>query len=259
MTLNCMVFDIETIPDVDLGRRLLDMEAATDGEVAEAMFAARREETGAEFLPYEQHRIAAISVALRTGEQFHVWSLGAVESPEDELVARFFGGLEKTQPTLVSWNGGGFDLPVLHYRALKHGVVSRRYWDTGDFDQSFRYNSYLGRFHWRHIDLMDVIAGFQGRGRASLEHVAALLGLPGKLGMSGALVWGAYQEGRLPDIRAYCETDVLNTYLVYLRFELIRGRLSREAYEAEIARAWEWLDERSEAHWQQFVAAWDVP
>ena len=97
MTLNCMVFDIETIPDVDLGRRLLDMEAATDGEVAEAMFAARREETGAEFLPYEQHRIAAISVALRTGEQFHVWSLGSVESPEDELVARFFGGLEMQQ------------------------------------------------------------------------------------------------------------------------------------------------------------------
>jgi len=259
MTLNCMVFDIETIPDVDLGRRLLDMEDAADGEVAEAMFAARREETGSEFLPYEQHRIAAISVALRTGEQFHVWSLGSVDSPEDELLARFFGGLEKTQPTLVSWNGGGFDLPVLHYRALKHGVVSRRYWDTGDFDQSFRYNNYLGRFHWRHIDLMDVIAGFQGRGRASLEHVAALLGLPGKLGMSGALVWGAYQEGRLPDIRAYCETDVLNTYLVYLRFELIRGRLSRESYEAEIARAWEWLEERSEAHWQQFGAAWDVP
>jgi len=259
MTLNCMVFDIETIPDVDLGRRLLDMEDAADGEVAEAMFAARREETGSEFLPYEQHRIAAISVALRTGEQFHVWSLGSLDSPEDELLARFFGGLEKTQPTLVSWNGGGFDLPVLHYRALKHGVVSRRYWDTGDFDQSFRYNNYLGRFHWRHIDLMDVIAGFQGRGRASLEHVAALLGLPGKLGMSGALVWGAYQEGRLPDIRAYCETDVLNTYLVYLRFELIRGRLSRESYEAEIARAWEWLEERSEAHWQQFGAAWDVP
>jgi len=259
MTLNCMVFDIETIPDVDLGRRLLDMEDAADGEVAEAMFAARREETGSEFLPYEQHRIAAISVALRTGEQFHVWSLGSLDSPEDELLARFFGGLEKTQPTLVSWNGGGFDLPVLHYRALKHGVVSRRYWDTGDFDQSFRYNNYLGRFHWRHIDLMDVIAGFQGRGRASLEHVAALLGLPGKLGMSGALVWGAYQEGRLPDIRAYCETDVLNTYLVYLRFELIRGRLSRESYEAEIARAWEWLEERSEPHWQQFGAAWDVP
>jgi len=257
--LNCMVFDIETIPDVDLGRRLLDMPEASDAEVGDAMFAARREETGEEFLPYEQHRVAAISVALRAGDQFQVWSLGAPESPEDELVGRFFAGIEKTQPTLVSWNGGGFDLPVLHYRALKHGITSRRYWDTGDFDQSFRYNNYLGRFHWRHIDLMDVIAGYQGRGRASLERVAALLGLPGKLGMSGALVWGACQEGRIADVRAYCETDVLNTYLVYLRFELIRGRLAAGAYEAEIARAWEWLEARTEPHWQQFAGAWEVP
>jgi predicted PolB exonuclease-like 3'-5' exonuclease len=258
MSLNCLVFDIETVPDVDLGRRALGLEEEDDAAVAAAMLAAREAATGSDFLPFEQHRIVAISAALRSGDQFHLWSLGGVESPEDELVARFFGGLEKTQPTLVSWNGGGFDLPVLHYRALKHGIVSRRYWDVGDFDQGFRYNNYLGRFHWRHIDLMDVLAGYQGRGRASLENVAALLGLPGKLGMSGDKVWGAYQAGGLPEIRAYCETDVLNTYLIYLRFELIRGRLAADDYEAEIARAWEWLEARTENHWQQFLAAWDV-
>ncbi len=257
MSLNCLVFDIETVPDTDLGRRLLDLADADDATVAEAMFARRREDTGSDFLPYEQHRIVAISAALRSADQFHVWSLGGLSSPEDELVSRFFAGLEKTQPVLVSWNGAGFDLPVLHYRALKHGVVARRYWETGDADPSFRYNNYLGRFHWRHIDLMDVLSLYQGRGRASLENVAALLGLPGKLGMSGGLVWGAYREGRLAEIRAYCETDVLNTYLVYLRFELIRGRLAQEAYEAEVARVFEWLEERSEAHWQQFLAAWE--
>jgi len=258
MTLNCLVFDIETVPDTDVGRRILGLEEADDTAVAEAMFAARQEATGSDFLPYEQHRIVAISAVLRAGEQFHVWSLGGLESPEDELVARFFAGLEKTQPTLVSWNGSGFDLPVLHYRALKHGIVSRRYWDVGELDQSFRFNNYLGRFHWRHIDVMDVLSGYQGRGRASLENVSALLGLPGKLGMSGDKVWDAYRDGKLPEIRAYCETDVLNTYLVYLRFELIRGRLPPADYEAEIARVWEWLEQRTEIHWQQFVAAWDV-
>lgn len=257
MSLNCLVFDIETVPDTELGRRLLDLPEADDATVAEAMFARRREETGGDFLPFEQHRIVAISAALRSADQFHVWSLGSLSSPEDELVSRFFAGLEKTQPVLVSWNGAGFDLPVLHYRALKHGVVARRYWETGDSDPAFRYNNYLGRFHWRHIDLMDVLSLYQGRGRASLENVAALLGLPGKLGMSGGLVWGAYREGRLAEIRAYCETDVLNTYLVYLRFELIRGRLAKESYEAEVARVFEWLEERSEAHWQQFLAAWE--
>ena len=259
MTLNCLVFDIETIPDTDLGRRLLGMDEPDDAVVAEAMFARRREETGSDFLPYEQHRIVAVSAALRSGDQFHLWTLGSVESPEDDIVGRFFAGLEKTQPTLVSWNGSGFDLPVLHYRALKHGIASRRYWDIGDFDQGFRYNNYLGRFHWRHVDLMDVLAGYQPRGRASLEHISALLGLPGKLGMSGALVWDAYRDGRLPEIRAYCETDVLNTYLVYLRFELIRARLAPDAYDAEIARVWGWLEERNEPHWQQFSAAWEPP
>jgi 3'-5' exonuclease len=145
---------------------------------------------------------------------------------------------------------------VLHYRALKYGVVAPRYWDTGELDQSSRYNHYLGRYHWRHIDLMDVLALYQGRGRAKLEHVAALLGLPGKLGMSGDQVWPQYRDGRIADIRAYCETDVLNTYLVFLRFELIRGHLGAGDYETECLRAREWLGARTETHWREFLAAW---
>ena len=69
---------------------------------------------------------------------------------------RFFDGIERYSPTLVSWNGGGFDLPVMHYRALINGVTAPRYWETGNDDASFRYNNYLGRYHWRHTDLMDV-------------------------------------------------------------------------------------------------------
>ena len=180
MSLNCLVFDIETVPDVDLGRRILGLEDDDDAAVAAAMFAAREQATGSDFLPFEQHRVVAIAAALRSGDQFHVWSLGGVESPEDELVARFFGGLEKTQPTLVSWNGSGFDLPVLHYRALKHGIVSRRYWDVGEYDQSFRYNNYLGEMatvlqsHGGTIDefLGDGILAFFGAPVAREDHAA---------------------------------------------------------------------------------------
>jgi predicted PolB exonuclease-like 3'-5' exonuclease len=82
----------------------------------------------------------------------------------------------------VSWNGGGFDLPVLHYRALRFQVQAPRYWETGDEDNAFRYNNYLGRFHWRHVDVMDVLSGYQARARASLSDTAVLLGYPGKLG-----------------------------------------------------------------------------
>jgi predicted PolB exonuclease-like 3'-5' exonuclease len=258
MALHCLVFDIETIPDTDLGRRLPGIPAGDDAAVAEAMFARRTEETGSSFLPYEQHRVVAISALLRSEDQLQVWSIGAPDSPEDELLRRFFGGLDRLRPTLVSWNGSGFDLPVLHYRMLKHGIASPTYWDTGEIDRDFKWNNYLNRYHLRHIDLMDVLSAYQGRGRASLEHVALLLGLPGKLGMAGDKVWDAWRAGKITEIRDYCETDVLNTYLVYLRFELIRGHLEPAAYESELGRVRNWLRERSEAHWKQFAAAWNV-
>ncbi|HEU0225971.1 MAG TPA: 3'-5' exonuclease [Steroidobacteraceae bacterium] len=254
--LHCLVFDIETVPDVELGRRLPGIGDGDDAAVAEAMFARRNEETGSPFLPYEQHRVVAISALLRSADQFRLWSIGTADSPEDELLRRFFSGIDKLKPTLVTWNGSGFDLPVLHYRMLRHGVAAPVYWDTGELDRDFKWNNYLNRFHMRHIDLMDVLSGYQARGRASLEHVALLLGLPGKLGMAGDQVWGAWQEGRIGEIRDYCETDVMNTYLVYLRFELVRGRLSAKACAQEIERARDWLGERREDHWRRFLAAW---
>lgn len=254
--LHCLVFDIETIPDVELGRRLPGIEGADDAAIAEAMFARRTEETGNSFLPHEQHRVIAIAALLRSGDQLQLWSIGAADSPEEELLRRFFSGIDKLRPTLVTWNGSGFDLPVLHYRMLRHGIASPTYWDTGDLDRDFRWNNYLNRYHARHVDLMDVLSGYQARGRASLDHVAALLGLPGKLGMAGSQVWDAWREGRIGEIRDYCETDVLNTYLIYLRFEQIRGRLTEASHESELGRLRAWLGERNEPHWRRFAAAW---
>jgi predicted PolB exonuclease-like 3'-5' exonuclease len=252
---DCLVFDIETVPDAELGRRL-GFEG-DDVQVAERMLAARSAETGgSSFLPLEQHRVVAISTVLKSGDQLQVWSLGAVDSAEDDLVRRFFGGIEKVRPVLVSWNGSGFDLPVLHYRMLKHGIAAPAYWETGERDRDFKWNNYLNRYHMRHVDLMDVLSAYQGRGRASLEHAALLLGLPGKLGMGGEQVFEYWKTGRLPEIRAYCETDVLNTYLVWLRFQLVRGQLAPAEYVAETARVRAWLAERLEPHWRQYDAAW---
>jgi predicted PolB exonuclease-like 3'-5' exonuclease len=249
-------FDIETIPDVELGRRIYDLGDLTDKQVGYVMQAKRREEAGHEFLSYEQHRVVAISVALRTREGFKVWSLGDPNASEAEIIQRFYDGIEKYTPDLVSWNGGGFDLPVLHYRALRHGIQAQRYWESGDEDQSFRFNNYLNRYHSRHLDLMDVLSSYQSRARISLQSAATLLGLPGKLGMSGDKVWDCYLEGRLDSIRNYCETDVLNTFLIYLRFELMRGRLTREEHDAEVALIRDTLRAQSRPHFDEFLAAW---
>src|SRR6187402_2714643 len=145
--MNTLVFDIETVPDVEFGRRLYGLEGLSDEEVVKAMQARARQESGSDFLKHEQQRIVAISCAFRSREGFRVWSLGDESSGERELVLRFFDGIEKYTPDLVSWNGGGFDLPVLHYRALKHGIMAPRYWEMGEDDQSFKWNNYLNRFH----------------------------------------------------------------------------------------------------------------
>jgi len=254
--MNCLVFDIETVPDVALGRRLYGLAGLDDAAVAKAMFAHQRAATGHEFLPHLQQRVVAIACALRTREQLVLWSLGDPDSSEPELLRRFFEGIEKYSPELISWNGGGFDLPVLHYRALKAGVQAPRYWETGEEDGSFRYNNYLSRFHWRHLDLMDVLSGFQARSRASLADVAALLGFPGKLGFSGDRVWQAYLDGQIVAVRRYCETDVLNTYLIYLRFQHMRGRTSAEALAGELERVRRLLAESGEPHHAEFLRAW---
>ena len=116
--MNVFVFDIETIPDVDSGRRLYGLEGLSDADAAKAMFALRAEETGgSDFLRLHLHRVCAISVVMRHADRVKVWSLGEPDSDERELVQRFFDGIDHYVPTLVSWNGGGFDLPVLHYRA----------------------------------------------------------------------------------------------------------------------------------------------
>lgn len=256
--MNVFVFDIETIPDIDGGRRVYDLHGLSDKDTVTAMENLRRQENGSEFMRLPLQRIVAISAVLRTANSFKVWSLGEEDSSEQELIERFFAGIEKYTPTLVSWNGSGFDLPVLHYRAMLHGVTAARYWDQGENDRDFKWNNYLSRYHARHTDLMDLIALYQGRAVAPLDLVASLLGFPGKMGMDGSKVFAAFQDGKIGDIRRYCETDVLNTYLVYLRFELMRGNLTREAHTQELLRVREYLDASGQPHLTEFSRRWAV-
>ncbi len=254
--MHVFAFDIETIPDVDFGKRMWDLGDLSDENVAAAMTSMQQQKTGSDFLPLHQHRVVAISVALRTGDSFKLWSLGDKDSDEADLVRRFFGGIDRYSPDLVSWNGSGFDLPVLHYRAVRNNIQAPRYWETGDGDREFRFNNYLNRFHWRHIDLMEVLSGFQGRGRASLDQAAVLFGFPGKLGMSGDKVWQTWLDGGIDDIRNYCETDVLNTYLIYLRFEFMRGNLDEKDIEREYQLVRSALASMNQPHLNEFAAAW---
>jgi hypothetical protein len=251
-----LVFDIETVPDTETGRTLLGLDGMDDRAVMAAMAALRLQARGTDFQPTHLQRVVAIAACLRSGDAFRIWSLGDPASGEAELVQRFFEGIDKYHPTLVSWNGSGFDLPVLHYRALKHGIAAPKYWDTGQLDREAKWDNYLKRYEFRHTDLMDVLANYSGRNNAPLHEIAVMLGLPGKLGMDGSQVPAAFQAGRIDEIRAYCETDVLNTYLIYLRFLLMRGTLDKSNYAAELARVRTYLGSSAAAHWREFLGAW---
>jgi 3'-5' exonuclease len=254
-----LVFDIETVPDI-AGLRRVHGVAPTlaDDAVLDWITQQRRQQNGSDFLPLVYQKVVAIACALRDGGNFRIASVGTAEDDEPELIRRFYDLIDKHTPQLVSWNGGGFDLPVLNHRALIHGVTAAKFWDWGDDDRDFKWNSYLGRYHTRHLDVMDVMAMYQPRAYAGLDVMARLCGFPGKLGMDGSEVNAAVRAGKIDEVRRYCETDVMNTYLVYQRFRLLRGELSAGEYAKEISLAREKIAAMQLPHWQEFIAAWDA-
>jgi predicted PolB exonuclease-like 3'-5' exonuclease len=181
----------------------------------------------------------------------------SLEGEEKDIIRRFYEGLEKFVPQLVSWNGGGFDLPVLNYRALINGCAAPMFWETGDGNRDFRYNNYVSRYHARHLDLMDVLAMYQPRNNAPLDEVAQLAGLPGKIGVGGAGVWPAWLAGEAAKVRDYCEADTVNTYLLFLRYQLLRGVFSEDLYRKERALLRKYLEGQGKPHWREFLQLWN--
>ncbi len=252
-----LVFDLETIPDCPGIRKLYDLPAdLPDHEVAEVAFQKRRAKSGNDFLPPHLQRVAVISCVLRNDEGIRVFSIGEPESDEATAIQRFFEGINKYVPQLVSWNGRGFDVPVLAARGLIHGVNAACFWDTGADNKDFKWSNYINRFHDRHLDLMDVLSLYGGGRGSPLDELAKLAGFPGTLGMDGSEVWESYRKGAIASIRDYCETDVVNTYLLFLRFQLMRCVLSPERYASECALVRGMLEKRSEPHWREFLSAW---
>lgn len=254
--MSILVFDIETIPDVEGGRRLYGLDGLEDKDVANILYHKRRQETGKEFLRLHLQRIVAISVVYNDQDDIKVCSLGEASSSEQELLQAFFGLIEQYTPLLVSWNGSAFDLPVIHYRALVNSVAAPRYWETGDEDQEFRCNNYLSRYHTRHTDLMDVLSGYQAQANVPLDEIASLLGFPGKLAGTVTDTWEEYLAGNLQGIRHHSQAHVLNTYLVHLRYELIRGVLSEGNYRYSCQQLRDYLGQENQAHFTEFLKRW---
>ena len=135
-------------------------------------------------------------------------------------------------------------------------MTASRFWEWGDEDRAFGYNNYVSRYHKRHIDLMDLLAMYQPRAAAPLDSIAQLCGFPGKIGLEGSAVWEEWSAGGVDKVRRYCEADVANTYLLWLRFQQLRGVFDRLRYEREVELVRETLGRSSEEHWMEFLGLW---
>lgn len=259
-----LVFDIETVPDMAGWRRLNPAPAElSDAQVHDQWKAERAANGQSDFMPLYLQRVLAISCVFRNGEGLRVHSFVDRDGQsEGRIIQTFFNAIEKHAPQLVSWNGGAFDLPVLHYRGLMHGVVADKYWDMGEggngSDREYKWNNYISRYHMRHLDLMDLLAKYTPKNNAPMDALAKLCGFPGKLGMDGSQVYAQFLAGQTEDIRRYCETDVMNTYLLYCRFQKMRGGFNEAEYAQEISFVKDNVAALSaqELHWQEYLRAW---
>lgn len=248
-----LVFDIETVPDVKAGANLFGLNLPED-ETRLAMNNLRRQEVDSDFPRLPLHEVVCISGLWAEDGQIKLFSFSQQDMSEKQILSKFLGIFDKRFPTLVSWNGSGFDLPVLLMRAMLHGITAAGLLDQGELDSSRKYNNYQNRYQNRHTDLMDSLAMFNGRNFQRLDDVAQLLGFPGKLGDSGYRVTDYVQGQHWDKLTQYCERDVVNTWLIYLRWQLLRGHVSVDAHQQWLLATADYLAEQPQH--QQFLNIW---
>ncbi|WP_027326946.1 3'-5' exonuclease [Helicobacter pametensis] len=240
------VFDIESVPDVELLRDKFGYEGDAM-EVCLQAFADQKEKSGSEFLPIAFHRIISIAsvVCDEYGRFERVGVFGRKceindENLEEITLGEFLKWFNKNQPKLVSFNGRGFDLPTIMLRAMKYNMESLAYFeqDNPQYNKT-KWENYRARYSERfHTDLLDSLGHFGSVRGLRLDDVAHLCGLPGKYDVSGDEVYRIYYgECNLDKIDEYCQSDVLNTYWVYLKYELLKGQMTLGDY-VQVLQGW---------------------
>ncbi len=249
-----VAFDIETIPDPDIGRRVLGL-AGDDHAVVHEMVSLRMEETDGrtEYPQLPFHRVVTIGVACLDPESnsFRLAVLGGEAMDERSHLEGFFSMFRwaDKQPRLVSWNGNGFDLPVIRYRSMLHGISAPKFYRT---DGEWKWNNYQSRFHDMHVDLMDVLSGYGASHRVGLGRMCELFGIPGKAFLTEP-IYDHILGGEDSIVEEYCKLDCLDTLLVFLTWLVHTGEPSPERLRAYVEAIRESLEEEDAAGWTEIV------
>lgn len=265
MLKNLFVFDIETIPDTDVVKNLTHSTTTDVQKLREELAEYHIEVSGGNPFPRQPfHRVVAISfltaeieTCIDGTETYHLKELrsgGTEQSTEEEIIKGCFAYLSKNPPRFVSYNGRTFDLPVLKYRAMKYGVSAPWLYRSGD-----KWNNYNQRFSldW-HCDLLEAFSDFGASARCKMNEVCAILGIPGKLETDGSQVNDLFDANKIKEIRDYCETDVMNTYLLYLIFQMYSGAMNKDNFFKCCIELKEYLEKgaKEKKHFQEFLDEW---
>ncbi len=241
-----LVFDIESVADGELVSKL-----RYPGESLDAAEAVRRyrdelmEKRGSDFIPYTFQLPISVAVA-KVAADFRLIDLVVLDEPQYRphvITDHFWRGWEAyRRPTLVSFNGRGFDVPLLELAAFRYGLSVPSWFHASGKS----YEQLRNRFNTQaHIDLCELLTNFGAtRFNGGLNLAANLLGKPGKMDVQGDMVQDMYEAGRFTQINDYCRCDVLDTYFVFLRTRVLTGQLSLDDEQSLIAQTKQWLQQQ---------------
>ncbi|MDQ6973778.1 MAG: 3'-5' exonuclease [Mariprofundaceae bacterium] len=263
MIRDTMVFDIQTIPDAEAARRLLEHPEFSDRQARDALtdYFLENNSGKSDFPRHPFHQVVAISYAylvLERDGHGSEWVLkriasgGTVGSSEKELLEGFFHLIETRTPRVVSFNGRGFALPVLKYRAMVHGLSCPKWVSSGD-----RWHHYEARYSSvYHVDLLEVLSDYGASIRCSLREIAAAFHVPQMLNEES--VMALFESGELSVLRHQCEADVCSILLIFLRWQLFQGALNQESYGYLMQSIHNYLTVESEEkpHFSYVLEAW---
>lgn len=256
------VYDIETIPDTDVLYNLTGSQTTDVIEKRKELEEYSASVSNGNAFPRQLfHKVVSVSILIADiknidgYEYYNIEKIGTISSTnntEKEIVEKFFKYILKYIPRLVDYNGKNFDLPVMKYRAMKYNISIENLFKSGD-----KWNNYNQKYSldW-HCDLLDALSDFGSSARCKMNEVCAILGIPGKIGIDGSKVATMYDEGLLNDIDNYCETDVLNTYLIYLNYALLTGKIDNSGFLSMNNDLIKHMKNRNLPHFQEFLDEW---
>ncbi len=234
--MSLMILDIATIPDFDLGTRLYGLHDLSEKDISRVMSTKSREmDNYAGALPQHMQRVLAISVLYQDKEGIKIWSVGDAESNEADLLKILQRYTDEYKPAVVTWSGDRRIFPALNYRYLSHGIPLPLYASQ--------------------TNLMAELAGESINRTVPLHDFAVLAGSPVDKEMTDEDILNNYLLGDIEPVRNNLELNLINTWLIYQRWQLINGKIDQAGFDTEKQLLIKMLQEENKTHLTSFVEA----